>query len=67
MPTHNTNGPLALSSDSEPRNDEWDDLIDKYLDNPDAIKLIRYINDASGSRYQMEYGCYRVLKCKGAE
>lgn len=58
------------SSDSEPHNetpsDEWDKLeLDiKNLDDPDCISLIRYTED---NRYQMEYGCYRVLKCRGAE
>ena len=61
-----------LPHDSKPHNEqdseyrEWDDLLRELttLDDPDDVSVAA--RDGS-NRLQMNYGCYRVLKCKGAE
>ena len=72
MQTHSTNGPLMSPHDSKSHNEEaqddreWDDLLRELttLDDPDDVSVAA--RDGS-NRLQMNYGCYRVLKCKGAE
>jgi len=56
-----------LSSDYEPRNEEEDSEYDyEYagLDDPDNVYCVGLI--ANGRRC-LEYGCYRVIRHKGAE